>query len=253
MYADVAQCNRHGDVVCPSDTNVSPAKTDQHAICVVDSVRPKEPCIKWGSRSLLRRGNSEGERDDPLYSTGTVYHKLFKNGCTHRDADWYVNLLGYKEACIRWRCTLVPPAEYDCTACVRQQCFLSSNYSDHLFTCCSTSCLLQFSVAAKLSTNQLFSVLHNYKKSESKELHKMRYQQPMPLIFQPDRSCSGFGYMVASPVFLFWPHIYIAPTNSRKASSAQPATSYANARSSCVIYKTCVNICCQHERAHQAA
>jgi len=60
VYADVAQCNRHGDVVCPSVTNVSPAKTNQDAIWVLDSVRPKEPCIRWGSRSPLHMGNSEG-------------------------------------------------------------------------------------------------------------------------------------------------------------------------------------------------
>ena len=40
----------------------------------------------------------------------------------------------------------------------------------------------------------------------------------MLLTFQPDRSCIGFGYIAASPVFLFWPHIYIAPEISRQIS-----------------------------------
>ena len=67
------------------------------------------------------------------------------------------------------------------------------------------------------------------------------YQQPMLLMFQPDRSCSGLGYIVASPVFLFWPHRYVAPTTSHQKTlhnqpqiflpiSHQPKNTYPHKR-----------------------
>jgi len=34
---------------------------------------------------------------------------------------------------VTWRCTLVPPGEYDWTVRVHRRCGLMSNYFDHLF------------------------------------------------------------------------------------------------------------------------
>jgi len=36
---------------------------------------------------------------------------------TGPDAIWDVDLGGPKEACVRWRCTLVAPGKYDWTVC----------------------------------------------------------------------------------------------------------------------------------------
>ena len=52
-----------------------------------------------------------------------------KSGWTDWDAVWDVDLGGFKEACIRWGCTLTPPCEYDWTAHVRLRCGISA----HLF------------------------------------------------------------------------------------------------------------------------
>lgn len=37
------------------------------------------------------------------------------------------------------------------------------------------------------------------------------FEQPTLVICHPERSCTGFGYMLASPVFLFWPNRYRMP------------------------------------------
>ena len=40
--------------------------TDRDAVWVEDSSEPKEPCIIWGSRSPMGKGNFEGGRGVPL-------------------------------------------------------------------------------------------------------------------------------------------------------------------------------------------
>ena len=63
MYVDAAYCYRPSSVVCWSITVVSPAKTNQDAVWVEDSGGLSEPCIRWGSRSPIERGNfEEGKR-----------------------------------------------------------------------------------------------------------------------------------------------------------------------------------------------
>lgn len=37
------------------------------------------------------------------------------------------------------------------------------------------------------------------------------FEHPILVICHPDKSCTGFGYMFASPVFLFWPNKYNTP------------------------------------------
>ena len=62
-----------------------------------------------------------------------------KNGWTNWDAVWDVDLGGFKEACIRWGCTLTPLCEYDWTAHVWLRCGISA----HLFCywMCSHICV----------------------------------------------------------------------------------------------------------------
>ena len=57
---------------------------------VEDSGEPKEPYVRWGSRSPMGMGNFEGERGVPLLSLGTLCGHLCKNGSTNRDAVWFV-------------------------------------------------------------------------------------------------------------------------------------------------------------------
>ena len=41
--------------------------------------------------------------------------------------------------------------------------------------------------------------------------------QPIDLMFQPDKSEIGFGYMLASFDVVYWPHIYTVPGHSEMA------------------------------------
>jgi len=64
-YVDAAYCYRLSSVVCRSVChNSEPCKkgcTDQDAVWVEYSGWPREPCIRWGSRSPTGRDNLEGE------------------------------------------------------------------------------------------------------------------------------------------------------------------------------------------------
>jgi len=62
----------------------------------------KEPCIRWGSRYPMWRGNFEGGRGGPLWSIGTLCGELCKNGWTHHDAVRVVGWDAPKESCVRW-------------------------------------------------------------------------------------------------------------------------------------------------------
>jgi len=87
-------------------------------------VLTKEPSIRWGSRSPMRRGNLKGE-SGLLQSIATFCCELCKNGWTDRDAVWDLDSGGPKEACNRWGCTLAPPGEYQWTVHMRRRCGLS--------------------------------------------------------------------------------------------------------------------------------
>jgi len=86
--------------------------TDRDAVWVVDSGGPKEACIRRESRSPLK-GQLLGERGGPLYKYTDCLRELCKNDKTDRDVVWDMDLGGYKEARIRWGCTLPQPGEYD--------------------------------------------------------------------------------------------------------------------------------------------
>jgi len=48
-------------MVCHDRERCKNSLTDQGAVWGVDSSGPKEPCIRWGSRSPMSRGHFEGE------------------------------------------------------------------------------------------------------------------------------------------------------------------------------------------------
>jgi len=65
-YVDAAFCYRPSSVVCRSVCHTNePCKkgcTEQDTVWVEDLGESKEPCIRWGSRSPMGRGNFEGKR-----------------------------------------------------------------------------------------------------------------------------------------------------------------------------------------------
>jgi len=68
-YIDAAYCYRPSSVVCRSVRHTSkPCKnccTDRDAVWIQDLGRPKEPCIRWVSRSPMARDNCEGAKRRP--------------------------------------------------------------------------------------------------------------------------------------------------------------------------------------------
>ena len=58
--------------------------------------------LHWGT-DPPRKGNFWGERSGPLYSNGTVYSALCKNGWTDRHAVLDEDSGGPMEPCIRWK------------------------------------------------------------------------------------------------------------------------------------------------------
>ena len=116
---------------------MQPTVTDRVAWSVGRSVSLSQQWAmqKWLNRSIWvldgvqipdGKGQLWGGKRRPIV-------KLCKNGRTGRDFIWDVDYVGPKEACIRWRCILVPPGKYHWTVHARQQCSLLSNYSDHLW------------------------------------------------------------------------------------------------------------------------
>jgi len=74
--------------------------TDRDTVWVEDSSRPREPCIRWESRSTMKRGNFGGKgrpysivkyRDFLLWA-------LYRNSWIGRFAVWVVDSGGPKEA-----------------------------------------------------------------------------------------------------------------------------------------------------------
>jgi len=58
--------------VCHSREPCRNSWTDQDAIWVEDTVGPREPCIRWRSRSPVGRENFKGEMGRPVWSIATL-------------------------------------------------------------------------------------------------------------------------------------------------------------------------------------
>jgi len=52
--------------VCHISEACKNSRSDEDAVWVEDLGGPNEPCITWGSRSPMGRGNFEGETGEPL-------------------------------------------------------------------------------------------------------------------------------------------------------------------------------------------
>jgi len=82
---------------------------------------PKEACIRWASRSpcagAILRGKWAAHFEDLL--PWAVRKWLNRLRCL-----WDMDSDRPKEACVKWRCTLVPPGEYDWTIHVQRWCGL---------------------------------------------------------------------------------------------------------------------------------
>ena len=93
IYVDVAYCCRPSSMVCWSVCHTSePCKnswTDRDVIWVQDLGWPREPCIRWGSRSPMGRGNF-GERV-PIIKYRDFCRELCKNGWIDWFAIWVVS------------------------------------------------------------------------------------------------------------------------------------------------------------------
>ena len=57
----VCRSVRRSDAVCHTSEPYKNGFTDRDAVWVEVSGGPKEPCIRWGSRSTMGRGNFEGK------------------------------------------------------------------------------------------------------------------------------------------------------------------------------------------------
>jgi len=74
MYVNAAYCYRLSSAVCRSVClsvchTSEPCKnghTDRDTVWFGDLGGPKEPCIRWGSRSPMGRGNFEGGKGRPI-------------------------------------------------------------------------------------------------------------------------------------------------------------------------------------------
>jgi len=97
--------------------------TDWDAICVMlwTQVSPRNHGLDGDPDPPCERAILTG-RGSPLQSTGTFCRELSTNSWIDPDASWDVDSGGSKEACIRWRCTVAQPGEYDWTIYVWQQC-----------------------------------------------------------------------------------------------------------------------------------
>jgi len=52
--------------VCHTSEPCKNGCTDRDAVSVEDSDGPREPCIRWGSRFPMGRGNFEGAKGRPI-------------------------------------------------------------------------------------------------------------------------------------------------------------------------------------------
>ena len=74
---------------------------------------PREPNIRWGTRSPMQRGQFWGGRVANC-KVWAFCRELCKNGWTDRDTIWGMDSGGPKEACVRWGCTLAQPGNRAC-------------------------------------------------------------------------------------------------------------------------------------------
>jgi len=89
-----------GRSVCHTSEPCKNGCTDRDAVWVEDSGGPKEPCIRWGSRSPMGRGNFEGKGRLIVKYRDTLQSSVQKR------LNWSRCRLGYglrrKEACVIW-------------------------------------------------------------------------------------------------------------------------------------------------------
>jgi len=103
-----------------SVTIVSPAKQQN-----VDFGGPKEPCIRWGSRSSHTKGQIWEPKEAGLWHA----RKCLCGRYTRNDsADGRIDTLRMPTGVYWMGCTLLQPGEYDWTVRVRRRCGLISNY-----------------------------------------------------------------------------------------------------------------------------
>ena len=100
--------------------------TDWHAICIADLGRPKEPCIRCGSRSPQAKGQFLGKG----------HTQACAMTLNDWDAIWVVNSGGSKEACIRWLAHWHHVANTTEPSICGSNAALLSNYFDHLLLPC---------------------------------------------------------------------------------------------------------------------
>jgi len=108
--------------VCQSVTVEKNGLTNRDAVWVEDSGGPKEPCIRWRSRSPWE-GRGEGR---PIVKYRDVRPWAVQKWLNHWDAVMDLDLGAY----IGWGCTLAPPGKYHWTVHVWWRCGLLSNYFD---------------------------------------------------------------------------------------------------------------------------
>jgi len=123
-YTDAAYCYGPTSVVCRSvgrSVGLSvchtsePCKnswTDWHAIWVEDSGGPREPCIRWQSRSLMGRGNFDREKKRP------VVNVKYRDTLQSSVQEWLNRLrcrsgcgLGWPQGIMCWMGVQIPHAE----------------------------------------------------------------------------------------------------------------------------------------------
>jgi len=75
---------------------------DRDAVWVDDSGGPKEPCIRWASRSCLGMGNFEGE-GRPIVKYRDTQPWAVQNGWADRYVVWVVDSGRPKEECVNYR------------------------------------------------------------------------------------------------------------------------------------------------------
>jgi len=122
-YADAAYCygptsvvcRSVGQSVCLSVTLVNPCKngwTDRDAIWVEDSGGPREPCIRWQSRSPMGRGNFDREKKRP------VVNVKYRDTLQSSVQEWLNRLrcrsgcgLGWPQGIMCWMGVQIPHAK----------------------------------------------------------------------------------------------------------------------------------------------
>jgi len=114
MYVDGVCCYWPSSMVCLCvgwSVTSEPCKdacTNWDAVWVENFGGPREPRIRWGSRSPGERAILRGKGVSHCKVLGTLCDCLCKNSWTNRDAVWVEDWGWPREPCIRWgsRCPM---------------------------------------------------------------------------------------------------------------------------------------------------